>query len=607
MRGDLGRIKPFCDAFIRFFRNFELRHFATFQGRCLPARDRRITFRARNVTPTTEFRVLRGDDEVQRLLGWIVQLFVSGDAVGFAQRNRRNSMAVEPSAFVGDFIGGNIQIAVGLLMLEQIFQSAAHHILIFAVVVVIVGAEVCQQRQARGRAIGVDDADVGFRGSWELMQAPVPIGGLHPRQKFQALFYARFGAAIRIVAAGAVAGTTARTIAAAAKGGARRADRDFGQCRATAACAAVQEPARQHCHLIPLGQSPPIGQTELCAGHRRTCGRAIANRTTSTSAVAAGATAVQSKAGQAGRAIAMSAAIAARTGRVGTTWAAGSNSAGTPRRAVRAIAGSRACQRAGELRHRARTSALTKWQPHSRTLWQQRTQTGAGRRRTASPIARNATRRCASSGQQNSGRSGHIPFAAAAGLTAIARAGSWNSRSAGSTRLTADARHAAIQRAGAVAAAGPCAIAQPIAARTIATGAVAADSAGGSARDLWQIGFHLGRQSAWCWAARQADSSANAAGCSADHAAWAFRGRAIARAGPADLDSRELDRSPATAVAAGPVAGRCAAGHRSAAGNASAGHRASSAGRAAIGCWTAWAKVVAARAARSACRSRAGG
>ena len=88
--------------------------------------------------------MLAGRDEPARLLGRRLHERVARHAHRLADCDRRDAMAVEPGAAVGEVVGREKEIAVGLLNREQKLEAAADGVAVAAVEVIVPCAQKTQ-------------------------------------------------------------------------------------------------------------------------------------------------------------------------------------------------------------------------------------------------------------------------------------------------------------------------------------------------------------------------------------------------------------------------------------------------------------------------------
>lgn len=138
-------------------------------------------------------RILRRDDEVDRTLGRILQPTVVGHAVGFAQGNRREAVAVHAAPRLEQ--AGPVPFDMGRA--DQEVQPVFDGLLVLALMVGFAGAQERKEGHRRGRDFGLPLAARIFAapvtlGSGTVIERPAAVGVLMLGQPAQPLVDRRF-------------------------------------------------------------------------------------------------------------------------------------------------------------------------------------------------------------------------------------------------------------------------------------------------------------------------------------------------------------------------------------------------------------------------------
>src|SRR5262249_1792258 len=112
-------------------------HLATLKRHQLPTRYRGVRFASQFVAPATELWMLAVEDELKRLLCRIAQFGILRHAIRFAQRDRRNAMAI----VTNELCLACEQVAVRLLLGDEPLKAAGDCVMILTGVVRVAGAE----------------------------------------------------------------------------------------------------------------------------------------------------------------------------------------------------------------------------------------------------------------------------------------------------------------------------------------------------------------------------------------------------------------------------------------------------------------------------------
>ena len=118
-----------------------------------PAAHREIGIGPRLVAPPTPTGLLARDDEPDRALRRRPEKRIARHPDRLAQRHRRDPVTIEPGAAVRHRIGGNEQIAIGLLHRHEPLQPAADDVTVAAVEMIVASAEEGQEGQASGGGV----------------------------------------------------------------------------------------------------------------------------------------------------------------------------------------------------------------------------------------------------------------------------------------------------------------------------------------------------------------------------------------------------------------------------------------------------------------------
>ena len=124
-------------------------------------------------------------------------------AVGFAEGDRREAVAIEPDAAVGVVVERHEQVAVFFLALDEEVEAAADHVLVLKLAVVVARPLKRDHRQGGGGRVAGELRVLG-----KALQPPAAVGRLIAGQERQAALDRFFGlrrgaaaAARRLVAA----------------------------------------------------------------------------------------------------------------------------------------------------------------------------------------------------------------------------------------------------------------------------------------------------------------------------------------------------------------------------------------------------------------------
>ncbi len=158
-------------------------HLAALQGHEHPAGHGHVARRAGIVSPAAALQVLGIDDEIQPPLGRRLQRLVVRHAVGLAQGDRGNRLAVHRPVAQVVAVGNQHAPA------QQVIQAAADRVLVLALSVRIAGAQERQQCQAGGRrraGLGAGVRTVVQTGVGRVIEVPASVGPLMGQKPSQA-------------------------------------------------------------------------------------------------------------------------------------------------------------------------------------------------------------------------------------------------------------------------------------------------------------------------------------------------------------------------------------------------------------------------------------
>ena len=150
-------------------------HLPALQGHQHPAGDRGVAGRAGRVAPAAALRVLGIDDEREAPLGRVFQGRIVRHAVGLAQGDGRQGLAVHAAVAQVGAVGEHDVVP------QQVIQAVLHHVLVLARLVRVAGAEERQQGQGRGRrgaGFGAGVAAVVHAGLADVIEVPASIVAL---------------------------------------------------------------------------------------------------------------------------------------------------------------------------------------------------------------------------------------------------------------------------------------------------------------------------------------------------------------------------------------------------------------------------------------------
>ena len=110
-----------------------------------------------------------------------------------AEGHRGDTVAVEPGAAVGEFVGRQVKIAVWFLHREQEFEAAADRVAVLAAEVIVARPQKTQDCQARGSRVAGELGGVGRGAPGERPQPPAAVGLLRPCEEVEPAIDHRIG------------------------------------------------------------------------------------------------------------------------------------------------------------------------------------------------------------------------------------------------------------------------------------------------------------------------------------------------------------------------------------------------------------------------------
>src|SRR5690606_4469047 len=145
---------------VRLARNTQSRQLTAPQRHHLPAGYRQVGLALLAVTPAMLRAVLRFDDVVESPLRRFAKFGIARHAIRFAERERRDAMAVEPK-LRGRVASLREDVAPLPLLLHQIVEAPLNRTLVLVAEVIVTRPQERQQRKPRDRAVGFHRRELG--------------------------------------------------------------------------------------------------------------------------------------------------------------------------------------------------------------------------------------------------------------------------------------------------------------------------------------------------------------------------------------------------------------------------------------------------------------